>query len=284
MIDGWRTPNDLAPDQLHLLPLGVGNAFTDRYFHSSFILFAGTTPILVDCPSPLRRIVRDAAIRSRLAIDVLNIDHVLLTHLHGDHCNGIEEFAYMKKYLDCGRQAHLYLLPELIGPLWENRLKASMGGRPGEEPRTLDDYYEVHRLPPGTANRIAPGPKVFVEAYRTAHPVPTAALRISFGRTRFGYSADTPFDRKLIDFLAPCDFIIHEVATAATAAVHTPQEDLERLPDELKRKIHLIHIPDDLRQEDTSMQILEEGRLYPIPIPQATDPYDTLSMERAARG
>lgn len=262
----WRTLEDLDPSRMYFIPMGVGNAFTDRHFHSSFILIAGCQPVLVDAPAPLRRMVRTAAVRASIAFDVLGIDHLILTHLHGDHCNGVEEFAFMKKYLDAGRRPHLYLLPELVGPLWENRLKAAMGGtaRDTGDERKLDDFFDVHAWEPGPAHRLDNGPAIHVETRRTKHSLPCQALRITYGKYRLGYSADTTFDPGLIAFLEPCDMIIHEAGDDSSAAVHTPLSKLEQLPEALRRKIRLIHFRDDLTPEDTSMALLREGMLYEV--------------------
>ncbi|MDX2176501.1 MAG: MBL fold metallo-hydrolase [Candidatus Sumerlaeia bacterium] len=266
MTQDWKTYKDLDPSHLYVLPLGVGNAFTGRYFHSSFVLIAGGELVLVDAPAPLRRMIHDASERAGVAFDAMMIDHLLLTHLHGDHCNGVEEFAYVKKYLDDGRRPHLYLLPELLVPLWEHRLYAAMGGKneaTGED-RSLADYFQPHRIHPGTPQRLVNGPPLTVEFRRTKHSLPCAAMKFHYGRISLGYSADTPYDQGLVDWLSDCDLIIHEAAEDEAAAIHTPLSQLERLPDELKSRIRLIHYGDDLGQEDTSMRLLREGELIEL--------------------
>lgn len=266
MSNNWKTLQDLDTSRMYMLPLGVGSAFTCRYFHSSFLLLVGGEAVLVDAPAPLRRMIHDAGHYSGIALDPIMVDHLLLTHLHGDHCNGVEEFAFIKKYMDNGRRPHLYLLPELLVPLWEHRLYAAMGGpnkETGEE-RSLADYFLPHRVEPGRPQRLSNGPPLNFEFRRTGHSVPCASIKFSFGRVSLGYSADTPFDSGLIEFLEPCDLIIHEAGAESAGALHTPLSQLERLPDAVKQKMRLIHYPDDLTQEDTSIRLLREGELIEV--------------------
>lgn len=267
----WKTLDDLDPQALYVLPLGVGNAFTDRYYHSSLLLIAGCQPVLIDAPAPLRRVVREGCAKSGLVLDAAQIDHLLLTHLHGDHCNGVEELAFVKKYLDHGRRPHLYCLDEIAGPLWDHRLRAAMGGSDSAtgEAKSISDYIQVHPINPAESFRLAGGRlHLTVEFRRTRHSIPCAAMRITYGRARFGYSADTPFDPELIDFLAPCDMIVHEAG--GHPAVHTPLEDLERLDAGLRSRLWITHYPDDLHPSSTPLQMLEQGHLYtvePGPVP-----------------
>lgn len=269
MSTDWKNLADLDPATLYFIPLGVGNAFTARYYHSSILLIADCKLVLIDAPAPLRRIIHRTARISRIGLEATDIEHVILTHLHGDHCNGIEEFGFMKKYLDAGIRPHLYLLPELEWPLWNNRLSAAMGGRDSDtqEFRGLGDFFVVHPVEPGRLTMMEHGPGLQLEFRRTHHSIPTAAMRITFGGVKLGYSADTPFDEELIEFLSPCDVIIHEATRNTAVNLHTPLAKLEGLPEEIRRKLRLIHLPDDLEQDETELELLREGELYTVEAP-----------------
>lgn len=253
---------------LHLLALGVGNAFTRRFFPSSLLLVAGRRAVLVDCPAPLRRILGDAGRTHGLDIDIADIGHVVLTHLHGDHCNGIEEFGFYAFHELGGRRAHLYLLPEVAGPLWENRLSASMGNvmKPAEAraaEKALETYFQVHTWEQGAAHRLAGGgPAIEFRIRRTRHSLPCLAFRATFEGRTLGYSADTAHDPELIDFLAPADLIIHETGPGGN---HTPLEELARLPEALRRKMRLIHAPDDYHdRDDLPIELLKQGEMVRV--------------------
>ena len=97
----------MAP-RLQVLILGIGDFFTRRHYNTSFVILpAGQEPILVDCPCPLRKILFEAGQSSGVRFDSPDIKHLILTNLHGDHCNGVEELAFSSKRI---RQAVRYLI------------------------------------------------------------------------------------------------------------------------------------------------------------------------------
>ncbi len=250
---------DLNPQRLYVIPLGVGNAFTRVFYNSSLLVVAGGRVVLIDCPSPLRRVLHEASKKSGIDIELEHIDHAILTHLHADHAGGLEEFAYYKQYIAKQSRPHLYLLEELIGPLWENRLKAAMGGTESD-PKSLATWFQAHRWTEGQRFRLAESdPDLEFEVRRTRHSVPCIGLKIHYGMYTFGYSGDTEFDQDHIDFLSGCDFIVHE---AGGPRNHTALSELQSLPKETRAKMALIHVPDDFRYFESDMPVLSEGAVY----------------------
>ena len=260
-----RDLDSLDPSAFYLLPTGIGSAFTSRYYHSSFLLFFGGEVTLVDVPAPLHRIVREAAVKAGLSLGLSQIDHVILTHLHGDHCNGVEELGFWRRYRapESRSVPNLHLLEELRLPLWQNRLSASMGAdyHEDKDPETsLGDYFRVTGLEPGQPCSFGPD-GARLEVRRTQHFVPCMGFRMEWNGIQLGYSGDTAYDPDHIDFLSRCDFIIHETSEGRG---HTSVEKLEALPEAIRSKMHLIHIPDDYDVEQSLIPVLKEGRLYKI--------------------
>ena len=79
---------------MRALILGVGDAFTRLHFGTSALLEGPGGFVLIDCPDLVHRALHEASARAGWEVDVAGIDDILLTHLHGDHCNGLESFGF----------------------------------------------------------------------------------------------------------------------------------------------------------------------------------------------
>lgn len=273
---------------------GVGDAFTERYHNASICVEepASGTRVQVDCPPAYQRVLADYRTRSGTDLSVGNIDHLILTHLHGDHCGGTEAYLFLRRFI-VGKKPTLYGAPEVLDPLWPTRLAGGMEQLLIEvpsytDPRVIADQIE-HPDPARTDEQSrlrAPGPirklglldytdrtdlvpgsirigPLRIERRFTRHHIPTTALRISMeGRARplLGYSADTAFDPDLIAWLAESELFIHET----NYGVHTPLASLLLLPDGIRARMRLIHYPDQLDPETSSIPCLREGTAFEI--------------------
>ena len=75
--------------------LGTGDAFSADRYSSCLLVEAGDTRLLVDCPHPIRKILKES---TRGRVDVGDIDGLILTHLHADHASGVEGFAWFCRF------------------------------------------------------------------------------------------------------------------------------------------------------------------------------------------
>jgi ribonuclease BN (tRNA processing enzyme) len=250
-----------------LIPLGVGEAFTARHYTSCLALGVDDHWLLIDCPHPLRKMLREASIAAGLpaTMGIDRFDAAVVTHLHADHCCGLEDFGYYS-FFAVGRRAKLLMHPEASARLWDGLLAAGMEtiqSRPDEPPerKSLADYFELTDLE--TSRPIACGP-FSIECRRTFHAVPTYALRITAGGRVFGFSADTAYDPGLIEWLSAADLIVHEATSMAHSGVHTPYEKLAALPGSLRSRMRLTHLPDDFDADSSAIELLREGRVYEV--------------------
>lgn len=245
--------------ELSVRVVGVGDAFTARYYNACLLFEAGDQRLLVDAPPALARALRDHSLASRDTVGLDDIDHVLITHLHGDHCGGLEQLLFWRRFVT-GRKTTIHAIPEVLAGLWDARLRGGMDTLMHPDGShtslTLADYAEVQALAPGVT-RLGP---LELEWRRTIHHIPTSALRVRVGERVIGYSADTAFDAGLIAWLAASDLFFHET----NFGVHTPLASLLALPEAQRRHMRLIHYPDQLDPVGLAIACAREGeRLTP---------------------
>ena len=118
-----------------LLPLGVGDAFSALHYSSCLALESAGQWLLVDCPHPIRKMMREAAGPD---LDVGNFCAVALTHLHADHSSGLEGLGFYSRF-ELGRAMPLAVHASVAERLWTGHLAGSMQfstsgrGKPVEE-------------------------------------------------------------------------------------------------------------------------------------------------------
>src|SRR3954447_23015128 len=230
---------------VRLVPLGVGEAFTATHYTTGLALGLGDDWLLIECPHPIRKMLREASQATGIPLDLDRVRGVALSHLHADHCSGLEDYAYYCYYA-LGRRASLAAHPTVTARLWDGVLSGGMGEtrmRPDAEPERhrLDEYFDLVSL--STTGPVAFGPFA-IECHPTIHPIPTTAFRIAVAGRTLAFSADTAFDPGLVDWLAAADLIVHEATNDAASEAHTPYPRLAMLPAALRARMRLIHYPD----------------------------------------
>jgi len=277
-------PEELAYDKamtFQVQILGVGDSFTEIHNFSSFVINADGRFTLVDCPDGLPKILHEANQVADMGVRIEKIDHIIVTHLHGDHSNGLEGLAFFKKFFQGGEKPSIYSIREVLGDLWSQKLKAGMkqlylgsSERIGSlsvrqlmkecEQMRLEDYFIPISLEFNEINRVN---NLKVKIQYVKHHIPTFGLKATFGGKTLGYSSDTFFDPSLIEFLRDCDMIIHECdmqQTTPRQGIHTDYSELLRLPESVKQKIFLIHYADTAIQRDSDLRLLQQGHVYDI--------------------
>jgi ribonuclease BN (tRNA processing enzyme) len=250
-----------------LIPLGVGEAFTALHYTSCLALGVDGDWLLIDCPHPVRKMLREASIAAGLPgpLDLDRIHAAAVTHLHADHCCGLEDFGYFS-FFALRRRAKMLMHPEVSARAWDGLLAAGMElvqATPDAPParQQMADYFELIDL--DSSRPVACGPFA-IECRRTIHAVPTYALRITAGGRVLGFSADTAYDPGLIEWLSAADLIVHEATTLPHSGVHTPYARLAALPEALRSKMRLTHLPDDFDAGSSVIEPLREGRVYEV--------------------
>jgi ribonuclease BN (tRNA processing enzyme) len=246
---------------LKLFVLGVGDTFTERHVTHALLLEHAGFRLAIDCPDSYRRVLRQSRDRLEPAfaatLDLFAIDDVLVTHVHGDHMNGLEGVGYFKHFAQ-QKALRLHTVAKVKERLWEERLGLPMSrlwnGQSFRELR-FEEYYDWHEVHLDGATTIGP---FTIRARTTKHHVPTSALFVECEGKTLGISSDTAFDPELIAFLAPADLIVHETNYGPA---HTAYADLLTLDEATKRKMRLIHYPDEFDVDKSAIPALREGQV-----------------------
>lgn len=248
---------------MRVLILGVGDAFTYRGFGTSAVVQGKEGLVLLDCPDLIHRALFEASMKSAWDVDVNAIDDVVITHLHGDHCNGLESFGFAKfvnRLMGKSKvMPRLWTHPAAAARVWE-RLAPAMdapltkGGRKSE----LRDFFELHIIEPNMTSMVQ---GIAVDCRYTIHSIPTIGLKLSDGKGILGWSGDTVYDQAHIDWLSDSHVIVHE---ANLGPVHTNIETLNSLPEVIRRKMRVTHIVDNFDESCTDIKPLVEGELILI--------------------
>jgi len=247
---------------MRLLALGVGNAFSELFYSTCLALQAEDKWLLIDCPHPIRKILREASLSANISVGLEQMEAVVLTHLHADHCSGLEDFLYYFRFA-VKQQAQVAAHPEVSARLWPGHLAAAMEWSqedPGQPPlrRRPEDFFNLTALSESGPTQIGP---FEVRCRKTLHSIPTTALLIRAGGRCLGYSADAAFDPGLIAWLSEADVIVHETGPAGP---HTPYERLAALPADIRGRMRLVHYPDDFAVETSAIEPLRQGNAYQI--------------------
>ncbi|MCC7074860.1 MAG: ribonuclease Z [Deltaproteobacteria bacterium] len=247
---------------LTLLPLGTGDAFSaTRHSCASALIHesaAGRAVLVIDCPHPLRKMLREASAISGIPLDVPDLSACVLTHLHADHASGVEGYLWYSLFV-VGSVGTLAVHDDVRQRLWEGHLAGGMetlrSEDGGVQRLTLDAVARCVRLDDHAPTSIGP---FTVELRRTLHHIPTFAVRVRVGGASVAFSADTAWDPSLVAWLLEADLAVHE--TGHGGGGHTPLDRLAALPAEDRARMRLTHFADDLDVSSLPITHLEAGR------------------------
>jgi ribonuclease BN (tRNA processing enzyme) len=280
--------------------LGSGAAFSRRYGTTCSVLsLPSGDRWLIDCGRQAPEQLAYAGLRWH------DIQGQLITHVHGDHVFGLEEFAFVRYYTSTARSsavmkggprpclaAHSAVLAELwevLGP--SLRYRSNSRGEPVTG--LLGDYFEVLRPssvePPASAAwnhaetfRVA-DLSLVVRETRHVFGKPSTSLEFALpgpGSRLAWWSGDAVVDAPLLQRLEPRTSIFFHDCTFADfpGQVHGSFSDFEKLAPPLREKIVLMHHDDSIEQHRERAQAL--GFRLAMP----GDVYDLCSGRRLHAG
>jgi ribonuclease BN (tRNA processing enzyme) len=245
---------------LRLLPLGIGDAFSAVSYSTCLALEADGCWLLIDCPHPIRKMMREASATAAVELDAAAVHAVVLTHLHADHISGVEGLAFYNRFV-LDRKLRLVADPSVSECLWSGHLAASMQrakqepGQPDLEHR-FEDFFDLQDV--SIEHAISMGPFT-ISVHPGTHSLPATAVFVEAAGRKFGYSADTAYDPRLVEWLSRADLIVHE---AGGGFPHTPYQKLAELPIALRKKMLVAHCPDGFDPPGREVGLLRQGVNY----------------------
>jgi len=233
--------------------LGTGSAFSLNNYQTNIALEHGGKWLLLDAGGDIRFSLRDAGLSYK------DIDGVYISHLHTDHAGGIEYVGF-SSYFDPSitKKIKLYGNGELLRRGWENTWKGGLESIQGKL-LDLDDFFDVQMIKSNGKFRWGGAECNIVQS---VHIMNGYSIVLCFGlmiktasKTIF-WTADTQYaPNQIMDFYGQADFIIQDCETGFKSGVHAHFSDLEGLPEEVKKKMILVHYQDnvlDIDKKDSS--------------------------------
>jgi hydroxyacylglutathione hydrolase len=242
---------------LTLQMLGTGSAFSKKNYNNNALLQGDDFNLLIDC------CITAPVSLHELGYNWEQMDACLVTHLHGDHVGGLEEFAFQMKYI-YGKKPTLYIADTLVNVLWENTLKGTMTQ---EGMDSLSHFFDVHPLKEGQTYNLFPN--LTVEIIRTPHIAGKNSYSLLLNDTIF-YSADMTFQPDLLKELVyerGVNTIFHECQLTGVGEVHTTLDELKSLPEDIKSMISLMHYGDNAAEfegKTSGMPFLQQHQVYEL--------------------
>lgn len=135
-------------------------------------------------------------------VDPLDLDAVVLSHLHPDHCL---DLTALKVYRGHGPAPVEGELAVHAPPGAAERMGRAYGVEQAEELTG----FAFHDLVEGRALTVGP---FTITPYAVRHPVPTFGLRVSAGGAVLAYTGDTDSCPSLVPLMAGADVVLSEAA------------------------------------------------------------------------
>ena len=232
--------------------LGTGSAFTLKNFQSNLAIEQNGKWLLLDAGGDIRFSLKNVGMSYK------DVDAVYVSHLHADHAGGIETLAFCSFFDPKKDKIKLFGNGELLRKGWEDTWKGGLESYQGKL-LSLNDYFDVNPVRPNTsfywegtqfdtvqAIHIMNGYSL-VPSYGLMIKPEAKSTAVPEKRNIF-WTSDTQFcPAQLLDFYRSADLIIQDCETSVfKSGVHASFTDLVTLPDEIKKKMILLHYQDNV--------------------------------------
>ncbi|MCB8882787.1 hypothetical protein ACELLULO517_21255 [Acidisoma cellulosilytica] len=259
---------------IELYPLGVGDAYTERFWFSHMMLVVDGRKIFIDCPPYIPKMLAENNRIGEKKVVLDDYRELIVTHMHADHVGGIEELSY-QQYFRTDNPMKMYAPQWLLQDIWSHlrpAMEESCRGDGGLA--SLDWYFDP--IPMQNPHDMG-GFKV--EHRFTKHYPRTLAYLFDFGNFKLGYSSDAGFDPEHIAWLDQADVVLHDCCFGPMVErggdvhiFHASREQLLTLPKQFQEKTFLYHYADKAYDQDPAQpnydigayRLLVQNKIYKL--------------------
>lgn len=222
------------PARLRLL--GCGHSESMDFFNTNAVLETPQGRLLIDSGYTIKPALRAQGLKLE------DIQAAFITHVHADHCVGLERLGIEGRYV-LGRKFGLLFEPAIETELWDQCLKGLLGSSSDGFNR-LEDFFDVQRV----SNRHFEFGGVAIDLYPTRHTPGKPSFGLLLNQ-RVAYTSDTLPIPDVLEDLDP-EVIFHDVTLAGDNPVH-PSIDLllDGYSEKLRRRMYLQSYEDFISDE-----------------------------------
>ncbi|WP_409346086.1 MBL fold metallo-hydrolase [Paenibacillus sp. MBLB4367] len=244
--------------QFRMMMLGVGNGFCKSTYHNNALIEIQGRLFLIDCGALAWHSLHEAGLGFE------DIEGIFITHLHYDHCGGLDEAALYGVYA-AGRKMKLWLPSPLKEGIWEQNLRGTLENVE-EGKGKLEDYFDIQWVEEGEPFAFLAdhtNSQGLTARWIRTHHVPSKFSCSLILDNRFFYSSDMLADKELLCrlFDQGIETFYHDSCFTPNP-VHADFEALCEYPEEIRNRVYLMHYgeaPMDMTENDLQgMKLLRQ--------------------------
>lgn len=224
-----------------LTMLGVGHSEAMEHWNTNAMITVDGQRLLIDAGYT----IKFALHQQRLTF--ADIDAVFITHVHADHCFGLERIAYECRFR-YRKKPTLYLAPGIYEELWGQTLKGVMG-QVGEGSASLEDFFHIVQL--NSEAFEYHGVRLVYFQNRHTPGKPSYGLWIN---ERLLFSGDTRPIPDIVKRFNP-EIILHDGTLSEWNPVHASlSELLDSYPAAVRQRMYLMSYEDHWEESQNQVE------------------------------
>lgn len=237
---------------MKIIPIGCGSAMCLENFQSNFVIEHNGKRFLLDAGDDVRFALKAQKLK------VADLDAVYISHLHGDHANGVQQLAFGTFFnpVTC-RQITLYGNRGVIQLGWDHCWQGGMASLEGRI-CNIDSYFKVERI---DENGMFVWNNIVFQTVQTVHIMNGYSIVPSFGlimtdpdsTKKVYFTTDTQFcPHQIQKFYDQVDIIVQDCETVPdqfASKVHSHFSFLSTLDEKTKSKMYLTHYNDNVSSD-----------------------------------